>query len=409
MKTEQEILELLRRAPQPRPPKGLKPQLIRQIDVPGAAGGQGARRPSARAELRARSAGRSWFAAWWPALAAGCLALACFTLAAVQHLELRQLRAARTAARTQATPVPDPGAPAGPVATEGRNGSTAAASAAALPDERQEILRLGALAEELATDVRALEQMRAQNEQLQQQVAARQVLTAQEVKGLEEAREKARSVQCVNHLKQIGLAARIWATDHGDVLPPDFASMSQALGSPKVLVCPSDTLRQPAADWALFTLSNCSYDYLAPSGSEAEPARVMVRCPFHGNITLVDGSVQMGVAKSQPERLVLREGKLVYADAGGSTPERGSRRLGQPGAVPLNLTQPASPGAVPMDRRLMERYGLLPEGSAAQSAQPTGPGVAPRIDPRIAERYGLLPPGAAAVPPPTPPPPTPEP
>jgi hypothetical protein len=86
--------------------------------------------------------------------------------------------------------------------------------------------------------------------------------------------------------------------------------MSNELSTPKILVCPGDTNRPVAVDWASFTSANCSYEYLAPNGSPADPTRVLARCPIHGNIGLCDGSVQQRVAKDHPEWLVQREGKL---------------------------------------------------------------------------------------------------
>jgi hypothetical protein len=110
---------------------------------------------------------------------------------------------------------------------------------------------------------------------------------------------------------------RIWAIDHAknkvDLSPPDMLSMSNEVSVPKVLVCPADRAREAAKDWASYTPANCSYEYLAPSTpDDAEPERVAFRCPIHGNVGLCDGSVQRGIAKEHPERLVQRGGKLYF-------------------------------------------------------------------------------------------------
>src|SRR5689334_19262365 len=67
-------------------------------------------------------------------------------------------------------------------------------------------------------------------------------------------------VACVSHLKQVGLAFRVWANDHGDRFPwsvpqsnggtfefamstqiwRHFEIASNELNSPKKVVCPSD-------------------------------------------------------------------------------------------------------------------------------------------------------------------------
>ena len=43
---------------------------------------------------------------------------------------------------------------------------------------------------------------------------------------LARAKGRAQAVSCVNNLKQVGLAARIWSNEHNEIFPPSFASMS---------------------------------------------------------------------------------------------------------------------------------------------------------------------------------------
>ena len=77
---------------------------------------------------------------------------------------------------------------------------------------------------------------------------------------------KASRIRCVSHLKQIGLAFRMWSNDHGDKFPWDvaasatngpgtkefagsgevwrhFLAISNELNTPKVLACPTDRER----------------------------------------------------------------------------------------------------------------------------------------------------------------------
>ena len=52
---------------------------------------------------------------------------------------------------------------------------------------------------------------------------------------LQQVKDEALSVQCVNSLKQIVLAAGKWAKDHNNTFPPDFISMKDLMVTPKIL------------------------------------------------------------------------------------------------------------------------------------------------------------------------------
>ena len=102
-------------------------------------------------------------------------------------------------------------------------------------------------------------------------------------------------IRCVNNLKQVGLATRQWAMDHGDRYPMHtpvaeggtmdhdrfaeawvhFVVMSNELNTPKVLICPEDPLRNE--QWTFATnLSNQDVSYFMGDGAkEEEPATIL--------------------------------------------------------------------------------------------------------------------------------------
>ncbi|HKS37564.1 MAG TPA: hypothetical protein VJW76_10270, partial [Verrucomicrobiae bacterium] len=129
-------------------------------------------------------------------------------------------------------------------------------------------------------------------------VAPAAIIAGMTLPALAKAKDRAASIRCVNNLKQMGLAARIYATDHNDAFPPDFLSMTNELVSPKVLVCPLDSNPAAAAasDWAGFDPSWNSYDYVTRGLTESTPGfetKVLFRCRIHGHECKGDGSVVM--------------------------------------------------------------------------------------------------------------------
>jgi competence protein ComGC len=148
-------------------------------------------------------------------------------------------------------------------------------------------------------------------------------------------------INCTNSLKQVGLAFRTWALDHNDHYPGQvpvtnggsmelvqngnasihFEVLSNELGTPKVLICPADTTRTPAASFLSLRKTNLSFFYgpdadvsspdgllsgddnLISDGTALQPGLRIIstnnalswtraRHHFNGNIGLADGSVQ---------------------------------------------------------------------------------------------------------------------
>ncbi|MGA2660311.1 MAG: hypothetical protein ABSH34_22670 [Verrucomicrobiota bacterium] len=330
---EQEMEDSLRRAPAPKAPAGLKDRLVAQVQLAPV-------RSRAQAPARALYP-RSWLGRWWPALAPAAVSLACAMVVAVQQMEIRDLKQTIQSLSQGATG-------AAPAPAEATVHSPAAGGPS--ETEQQEIARLQDQAHRLAGEVAQLEQLRAENEKLRAQIAAAagSGLTPEEEAVLADAREKAAAAQCVNNLKQLSIAFKTWALDN-DFLPPNILCMSNEIGETLVLVCPSDTGRQAAANWSAYSSANCSYEYLGGSGGrcDQEPFRVLFRCPNHGSIGLANGSVQMGVAKAHPEYLVQKDGKLYWRPPEAQSEEKvpnGPSRESDPN---LNLNPNPNPNPNP--------------------------------------------------------------
>jgi hypothetical protein len=244
-----------------------------------------------------------WVRRWWPALVPASVSLACAGIVALQQVQIQDvkktLEALAPAANQTSSLV---AAPTG----QNRAGAPTTESS----DPNQELDRLREEAARLRADVGQLEQLQNENTQLRAQLAqpVTPTLSPEDAEALAAAKERAQAIACVNNLKQLGLAVRVWALDNQDTFPQHVLQMTNEMSTPKILVCPADTAHKAAADWSSWTTANMSYEYLG--GSDTEPQRVMFRCPIHGNIGLCDGSVQRGIAKTHPERLVERDGKL---------------------------------------------------------------------------------------------------
>jgi prepilin-type N-terminal cleavage/methylation domain-containing protein len=99
------------------------------------------------------------------------------------------------------------------------------------------------------------------------------ILVSMLLPALSSAKAKAKRIGCVNNLKQLSLALRMWSNDHGDkypwkVAPADGGSLNAAdwtdnfrvcsneVSNPTILFCPADTVgaagivRKPATNWA---------------------------------------------------------------------------------------------------------------------------------------------------------------
>jgi prepilin-type processing-associated H-X9-DG protein len=147
-------------------------------------------------------------------------------------------------------------------------------------------------------------------------VAVLALLAAMLLPALAKAKTKSTSINCVNNLKQCGLAFRIWEGDNGDKYPMDvpmakggtkefdtgantfrhFQVMSNELSTPKILICPADT-RTVAYNFARLKNQNVSY-FIGLDAQEEFPQRLLdgdrnitgAAEPENGILKLVPGS-----------------------------------------------------------------------------------------------------------------------
>jgi prepilin-type N-terminal cleavage/methylation domain-containing protein len=160
------------------------------------------------------------------------------------------------------------------------------------------------------------------------------ILAAMLLPALAAAKKKAQKINCVNNLKQVGLAFRIWSGDNGDKYPmavgtasggasefiynsataptkgfnptAPFMVMSNELSTPKVAYCPSDSVNSRVqgtnfngsfagmanavtAMAAQTTAGQCSY-FVNGNGSEVDPQMIIDGDLNIGSTTVAGGA-----------------------------------------------------------------------------------------------------------------------
>jgi type II secretory pathway pseudopilin PulG len=166
-------------------------------------------------------------------------------------------------------------------------------------------------------------------------IAVLAILAAMLLPALASAHNKARRINCVNNLKQCGLAFRIWEGDNGDKYPMDvstdkggtmeytdgantfrhFQVMSNELSTPKILICPADT-RVVTDRFIRLSNQNVSY-FVGLEANEEFPQRFLEgdrnltadTAPENGILKLVPGQ-----RVSWTETIHVNQGNLGLSD-----------------------------------------------------------------------------------------------
>src|SRR5262249_38079051 len=201
---DSQIENLLRKAPHTRAPAGLRERLQADISLP-------------KARVNRTPQITPFWRRWVPALSFGLVLLGCLIALAVQTSQLldqRRENESLRAAIANLDQLREDNA-------ELQRLRGTEKDQARLQQEHDDLLRLRGEVAQLRTQTADLVALRAEHKRLQaeQSAASAQAGVATEQDPFAEAKEKADRIQCVNNLKQIGLAARVWAVDHPEVVP----------------------------------------------------------------------------------------------------------------------------------------------------------------------------------------------
>ena len=288
------IENILRNAPGVKTPAGLADKLKADIALPRA--------------VAVENTGDFWsgFRRWFPGVATAALFLTCLVALGVQQRVLSNLRQEQTQLATAA-------AEAQQIAeakrAEQESARLDAEQLTRLQKDNAELQKLRAEIAQLREQLQQLPTLRAEHHRLAAQAKESQSAGATN-DPFAMAQDKAQRIQCVSNMKQIGLGLRMWANDHGDVMPPDFLTAQNELNSPKILACPSDSTRtKRLGTWTDFTPADATYEFLTPNISEREPPQTIItRCPIHGTVGLLDGSVHQNLGNL---RTTTKNGRLT--------------------------------------------------------------------------------------------------
>jgi multidrug efflux pump subunit AcrA (membrane-fusion protein) len=267
------IENLLQKAPRLRTPAGLLDELQSTVELPRADSS------TQRSKLETRNS--AWFRRWMPAMGFALWFLGCMVVFGIQNSQLAELRV-----RQRASDSAQAASAQQALAAETLRAATEI-ELEQLRKDLADVQRLRAEIGQLRAEMQELATLRAQNQQLREEMKSQTTPAPQPKEDFfAVAQERAGRTRCVNSLKQLGLAARMWANESKSDVMPDGATLEAALPNlrasmplgEKIFLCPSDrTIR---------------YEILGPGAPERRPEIIYSRCPVHNIFGLSDGSVQ---------------------------------------------------------------------------------------------------------------------
>lgn len=297
---DEQIEKLLRKAPTLKAPADLAEKLRADIRLPQV-------NTNARADRTAWSSPPSWSRRWLPALSFAAILLTCLVAIGVQTTMLSKLKQQNASLRAQTQNL-DSLRQANADLQQLRNENQ---ELERLRKDNTELQRLRGEVAQLGEQLQGVQNLRAENQRLKARNMSAPAASADAAS--DAAQAKAESIQCVNNLKQIGLAFRIWSNDNNNQFPTDFISMTNELATWKILQCPSDKSRN-VSNWADVAAGNISYRRVSggPNADETHPNVVLVDCPIHGSILLCDGSVQRLTPEARQKFLKVVNGVTIF-------------------------------------------------------------------------------------------------